>query len=222
MAQKKYKAFIFDLNGTMIDDMDYHIKAWQGIFHSLGAHYTWEQTKAECYGKNSEVLERVFPGRFSDEEKNKMSIEKETQYQREFRPFLKLIPGLEEVLATAKERGIKMGIGSAAILFNVDFVIDGLHIRHYFDSIVSADDVVESKPDPETFLNGAAQLKVDPADCLVFEDSPKGTEAAKRAGMDSVVITTMHTIEEFDLSNVIGYIKDYNNFFEFLNREPVL
>lgn len=205
------KAFIFDLNGTMIDDMDFHIRAWHGILNRLGAVVSLEETKLQCYGKNSDVLERMFPGRFTMEEMDTMSVEKEKKYQEEFRPHLKLIGGLDSFLQQASDTGIKMGIGSAAIMFNVDYVLDGLHIRKYIDAIISADNVVNSKPDPETFLKVAALLGIDPADCIVFEDSPKGVEAATKAGMKSVVLTTMHTEDEFSDPNIICFVPDYNN-----------
>ena len=103
-----------------------------------------------------------------------------------------------------------MGIGSAAIMFNIDFVLDNLGIRKYFDSIVSADDVNISKPNPETFLKCSDQLRVSPNDCLVFEDAPKGVEAAKNAGMEAVVITIMHEKDEFlHHANVLRFIKDF-------------
>jgi len=206
------KAFLFDLNGTMVDDMDYHITAWHRIVNELGANLTLEQVKAECYGKNGEVLERIFPNRFSDEEKNRMSIEKEKQYQHEFRPHLKLLNGLDLFLRAAKTRNIKMAIGSAAIMFNVDFVLDGLHIRHYIDVIVSADDVIYSKPHPETFLKCSDSLGIAYENCIVFEDAPKGVEAAANAGMKCVALTTMHTKEEFAAyDNIIAFGKDYND-----------
>src|SRR5690348_14856438 len=88
------KAFLFDLNGTMIDDMAFHIKAWHRIVNELGANLTLEEVKKECYGKNHDLLQRIFPNRFTIEEMDKMSIEKEKQYQREFKPHLKLLPGL--------------------------------------------------------------------------------------------------------------------------------
>ncbi len=207
-----YKAFLFDLNGTMIDDMPYHIKAWHRILTNLGKTISYEATKEQCYGKNHELLERVFPGRFSLEEKDQMSIEKEKQYQQEYKPHLQLIPGLENVLQKANAEGIKIAIGSAALLFNINFVLDGLAIRSYFDAIVSADDVTHSKPDPETFLKCAEKLNLDPKDCLVFEDAPKGVEAAQRAGMDTVVLTTMHTAEEFAYPNIISFMQDFTQF----------
>jgi beta-phosphoglucomutase len=209
----KYKALLFDLNGTMINDMPYHIKAWYRILNELGDNISMERTKKECYGKNQELLERVFPHRFSEEEKNRISLEKEKQYQKEYIPHLQLINGLDTLLKRSKESGIKMAIGSAAIRFNIDFVLDGLQIRQYFDAIVSADDVTFSKPDPETYNKCAGELGIASKDCLVFEDAIKGAEAAQNAGMDCVIITTLHYPEEFENYNkVITFIQDYNNF----------
>jgi beta-phosphoglucomutase len=166
--------------------------------------------KQECYGKNHEVIERIFPRRLTEEEKTKMSFEKERQYQREFKPYLKLIDGLENFLKEAHDAGIALAVGSAAITFNIDFVLDGLGIRRYFDAIVSADDVLNSKPDPETWLKSVAKLQLQSRECLVFEDSPKGAESALNAGMKSVIVTNLHKKEEFfSFSNVIGFIDDY-------------
>jgi beta-phosphoglucomutase-like phosphatase (HAD superfamily) len=155
-------AFLFDLNGTMIDDMRYHIHAWHRIFNSLGGNISLERMKEECYGKNHEVIERVMPGRFSEKEKDVMSLEKEKEYQKAYKPHLKLLPGLNAFLQRSYEAGIPMAIGSAAIMFNVDFVLDNLNLRKYFQAIVSADDVKKSKPNPETYLKCAEQLHIDP------------------------------------------------------------
>jgi beta-phosphoglucomutase len=209
-AFKPYKAFLFDLNGTIIDDMQYHIKAWHRILNALGADITLQRTKEECYGKNHELLERIFPGVFSEAEKDRMSFEKEKEYQHAFTPNLKLIDGFGPFLQNSHEEGIKTAIGSAAILLNVDFVLDGLHIRSWIDAVVSADDVANSKPHPETFLKCAKLLSIKPVNCLVFEDAPKGVEAALNAGMDCMVITTLHKKEEFHpYKNIIGFIGNY-------------
>lgn len=216
------KAILFDLNGTMINDMDYHTDAWFKIINDLGRTMTRDEVKMEMYGKNSEVLERVFgKGHFSDEEIEKLSFDKEKQYQEAFRPRLKLIDGLDSFLAELDARGIKMAVASAAIPFNIDFVLDGLDIRKYISAVVSADDVKRSKPDPETFVMAAERLGVAPEDCLVFEDNPKGVEAARNGGMKAVVITTMHEEHEFEgLDNILKFISDYRDPFlgELLNR----
>ncbi|MCS3800511.1 HAD family hydrolase [Niastella sp. OAS944] len=208
------KAFLFDLNGTMIDDMQFHLKAWYHILNDeLGANISWEETSSHMYGKNTELLVRIFgKDRFTQKEMDHLSVEKEKRYQQEFKPHLKLIPGLHEFLEKAHAMNIPMAIGSAAIMFNIDFVLDNLNIRHYFKAIVSADDVSISKPHPETYLKCAAALGVEPGNCLVFEDAPKGVEAAQNAGMPAVVLTstTLHEKEEFAVyNNIIQYITDY-------------
>lgn len=205
-------AFLFDLNGTMVDDMGYHIFAWHKIINELGAMLSIDEVKEQCYGKNSELLERVFPGRFTLEEKDKIGLEKEKAYQIAFTPQLKLIDGLDAFLEDAYKRGVKMAIGSAAIPFNINYVLNGLEIGHYFSVIVSADDVDKSKPHPETYLLCAEKLGVQPVDCIVFEDSPKGIESAFLAGMKAVAITTVHPIEDFDkYPNVLFVIEDFKD-----------
>jgi beta-phosphoglucomutase family hydrolase len=208
------KAFIFDLNGTMIHDMEFHTRAWQSILNNdLGGNFTWDEVKTQMYGKNQELLVRVFgPDKFTEAEMESLSLEKEKRYQQEFLPHLQLVPGLTEFLEEAHQRGIPMAIGSAAILFNIDFVLDNLNIRHYFQAIVSADDVTLSKPHPETFLKAAQQLQAVPTDCIVFEDVPKGVEAARNAGMPSVVLTTTHEESEFvALDNVLHFAADFHD-----------
>lgn len=210
----KPKAFLFDLNGTMINDMQYHTMAWHSIMNEdLGANLEYETVKQEMYGKNHEVLERVFgSNKFSPSEIEKLSMDKEKKYQEGYFPHLALISGLDNFLELARQKNIAMAIGSAAIPFNIDFVVDGLNIRNYLNAIVSADDVEISKPDPETFLKAAAALDISPQDCVVFEDAPKGVESALNAGMKCIVLTTTHSIEEFDgYPNILGFISDYND-----------
>jgi beta-phosphoglucomutase len=206
-------AFIFDLNGTIIDDMNFHVKAWSQLLNGeLNANMDYEAVKAQMYGKNSELLVRVFgDGYFEVEEMDKLSIKKETMYQSIYKPHLQLIDGLGSFLQKAYELGIPMAIGSAAIMFNIDFILDNLGIRKYFGALVSADHVAVSKPDPETFLQAAQILGVAPSGCVVFEDAPKGVETAKNAGMKVVVIlSSLHRKDEFDaFDNIICFIESY-------------
>jgi beta-phosphoglucomutase len=208
------KALIFDLNGTMINDMPFHIRAWTEILNTdLKAALNHEQVKTQMYGKNSELLIRVFgPDRFTEDEMDYWSIEKEKRYQKAYLPHIKLIKGLDVFLEKAYRKNIPMAIGSAAINFNIDFILDNLNIRKYFKAIVSADDVTISKPHPETFLKAASLLNTEPSDCIVFEDAPKGVEAARLSGIPCVVLTTMHNREEFiPDKNIITFIEDYKD-----------
>lgn len=209
----RYTAFIFDMNGTMINDMHYHEMAWHEVLvNQLKAPLTLEQVRHQLYGRSDEMFERVFgAGRFSKEEIERISLKKESRYRDEFLPRLKLIDGLNAFLDKTKAKGLLLAIGTAAPIENIDFVVDNLKLRSYFPVIIGPDDVVESKPHPEVFLKAARQLNIAPENCVVFEDAPKGIEAAARAGMKAVGITSYHTAHELKNENVLFTIDDYSS-----------
>ena len=206
-----YHAFIFDMNGTMINDMHYHEMAWYNVLvNQLKAPLTAGQVKHQLYGTALEMFERVFgPGKFSEEEIKRISYEKESRYRAEYLPHLKLIDGLDLFLQMAKAKNIALAVGTAAPKENVDFVLDNLKLRSYFPVVIGPEDVTESKPDPEVFLQAASRLGFPPENCVVFEDAPKGIEAAARAGMKAIAITSFHTVEELSNENVLFTIEDY-------------
>ena len=209
---EKYKAFLFDLNGTMIHDMPYHVNAWHRVIQTLGGTLSESEMKDQCYGKGEEMLERIFPGKYSKEERINISEAKEEKYRLDFLPNLKLIQGLDELLTHANQHQIKLGIGSAANNSNIDFVVDNLNLRSLIQVIISGDMVSESKPHPETFLKCAELLAVPVKQCLVFEDTPKGVACAENAGMDVVVLTTTHPKSDFEyFRNIIHFADDYKD-----------
>ncbi|MBS1495935.1 MAG: HAD family phosphatase [Bacteroidetes bacterium] len=208
------KAFLFDMNGTMIDDMHYHEKAWFDILNNqIGYPISMADTKKQMYGKNEELFERLFgTEKYTNEEVAAWSLMKEKKYQQVFLPHLQLIKGLNHFLEKAQQHKIAMAIGTAASPFNVNFVLDNLPVKKYFDAIITADDVATSKPNPEVFTKCADILQVSYNDCIVFEDSPKGVQAALNAGMKAVVILSYHQQYEFDhLDNIVLFINDYTD-----------
>ncbi len=208
------KSFLFDLNGTMINDMEFHIEVWHDVLNNdLNTKLTREEVRSHMYGRNQELLVRVFgDNRFTPEEADAISYQKEVKYQALYKPHLDLLPGLFNFLELARTSKNRMAIGSAASLFNIDFALDNLNIRHYFEYIVSGDEVKQSKPHPETYLKAAGLLQVKPSTCIVFEDAPKGVESARNAGMECVVITSMHQEDEFTAyENILMFAKDYTD-----------
>jgi beta-phosphoglucomutase len=204
------RAFIFDMDGTMVDNMMVHHRAWQRKLAALGLDLTLEEVRQSIHGINEEILERLFGDRFSPEERRRIAWEKEAEYRDIFLSELRLVPGLEAFLKSALQAGIRMGIGTAAPHENVQFVLENLHLRPLFGSVIDASQVIKGKPDPEVFLRVAEELGAEPADCVVFEDSPTGAEAARRAGMQAVIITTTHTAEEFaHFEHVVRIISDF-------------
>ncbi len=204
------KSIIFDMDGTMIDNMMVHHRAWQRKLSELGLDMSIEEVHQKVHGVNTEILERLFGDCFTLEQRKKISAEKEDEYRRIFAPELTLIDGLAELLHELKGMNIPMGIGSAAPPENVDFVMNALNLWHYFDVVKHSDDVKEGKPHPEVYLTLLNELGTKPSDCIIFEDTPAGAEAARRAGCKVIVVTTTHQPEEFNNNpNVIKFISDF-------------
>jgi HAD superfamily hydrolase (TIGR01509 family) len=205
-----YKGIIFDMDGTMVDNMMVHHRAWQRKLAELGLDLSIDEVKEKIHGINEEILERIFGDRFTFEERRRISWEKEAAYREIFLPELRLVPGLQGFLERAKAANIPMAIGTAAPTENVDFVMDKLSLRPYFSGVFDAKSVTKGKPDPEIFHVAAAAMGLSTADCLIFEDSLTGAEAAKRADARTIIVTTTHAIEEFaHFDHIIKFIKDF-------------
>ena len=214
-----YKGIIFDLDGTMVDNMMVHHRAWQRKLAELGLPLPLEAVMEKVHGINDEILERLFGDRFSPDERRRISFEKEAAYRDIFLPELRLVPGLQQFLENARAAGIPMALGTAAPTENVDFVLDNLHLRPYFTGIFDAKAVAKGKPDPEIFELAAASMGLSIADCLVFEDSVTGAETARRAGTKAIIVTTTLTREDFaHFNHIIRFIEDFEglglDFFE--------
>lgn len=204
------KGIIFDMDGTMVDNMMVHHRAWQKKLAEMGMPLELEEVHQKIHGVNEEILERLFGDKLTPEERRQHSWEKEAAYREIFLPQLRLVDGLPSFLEEVKKEGIPMAIGTAAPPENVDFVLDNLNLRSYFVAVLHARSVRHGKPNPEIYLKTAEAMGLAPEDCLVFEDSPTGAEAAYRAGSKLVVVTTTHAEKEFEqLPNVIAFIQDF-------------
>ncbi len=206
------QGFIFDMDGTMVDNMMVHHRAWQRKLAALGLELSLEEVRQTIHGINEEIIERLFGERFSPEERRHIAGEKEAEYRKIILPELQLIDGLDEFLQAATAQNIPMGIGTAAPPENVNFVLDELQLRPLFRCVIDSKMVTKGKPDPEVFLSVAEQLGLNPENCLVFEDSPTGAEASRRAGMPAVILSTTHTPEEFArFDNILRIVSDFTD-----------
>ncbi len=204
------KGIIFDLDGTMVDNMMTHHQAWQRKLSALGLDLTLEEVMDQIHGINEEIIERLFGDRFNREQRDRISWEKEFEYRQIFKENLQLISGLSEFLLHLKQAGTPLAIGTAAPPENVDFVLDNLNVRKFFKSVLHSGNVTKGKPDPEIFLKSAENIGVPIEDCVVFEDSVVGVQTALNSGCSVVVITTTHNKEEFlHFPHVIRFIKNY-------------
>jgi beta-phosphoglucomutase len=206
------RAFIFDMDGTLVDNMQFHTEAWQKMLAENDVEMDAHEFLVKTAGKtNREILPKVF-GELSDERLQILSERKESLYRELFLPSRAAVPGAIEFLEKAEKLGVKMAVATAAPSANVEFILDGLNLRRFFQAVVTADDVQNGKPNPEIFLKSAEKLGVLPENCIVFEDALNGFEAAARAGMKSAAITTVNKRQEVEnLPSVVEVIDDFTN-----------
>jgi beta-phosphoglucomutase len=199
-------ACIFDMDGTMVHNIPAHREAWKSVIAKYDLTYSHELFNH--FTSNKDIFTALFGRELSEAEWRGYSDEKEAIYHATYRPVMKPMKGLRRLLQSLRKNEVSAAVGTAAPTLNADFIIDGLKLRPYFQTIVDITQVENSKPHPEIFLTAAARLGVLPENCVVFEDSIPGVEAGKRAGMTVVAITTTHTAEELVQADYI--IKDYS------------
>ena len=205
------KAFIFDMDGTLMDNIPFHERAWMAFLKNHGFDMSEEEMIAKAYGTGRDAMRRFF-GQLTDNEADTLIEEKEVLYKNLYRPQLAHRPGLSVFLEKTRAHGLRIALGTAGDMGNVDFAIDGLGLRHFFEKIVSAEDVAHGKPNPEVFLKAAEKLGIAPEHCVVFEDSESGLEAAHRAGMAAVAVSTSGFFEKTDRwPGLLGILSDFHS-----------
>lgn len=204
-------AFVFDMDGTMVDNIPFHIRSWLALLSELGVQITRDEFVRRMMGKtNAETLRELVAPEILGDRIAEYAARKEAMYRELYRPHLKLVAGLAEFLRDARDLGVPMAVATSAPPANVEFVLGGLEIEAYFQAVVGADQVQRGKPHPDIFLVTAERLGVVPARCLVFEDAPMGIEAARRAGIRAVAVTTSLDAREFaGAPGVVRVIPDF-------------
>ncbi|MBX7171707.1 MAG: beta-phosphoglucomutase family hydrolase [Pyrinomonadaceae bacterium] len=205
-------AFIFDMDGTLVDNMHVHTEAWGKMLAENNIPFNEHDFLVKTAGKTSrEILPMIFEN-ITEEKIVELTTRKDSIYHEIFLPHRKLVDGAEEFLIESKRLGIKLAVATASPIPNVEYILDGLDIRKYFDAVVTAADITIGKPHPEAFLKSAEKVGIIPSNCLVFEDALGGFEAAHRAGMPSIGIATVNSFEIILQQNsVVEAHKDFTN-----------
>ncbi len=206
------RAFIFDMDGTIVDNMAYHTRSWVTFFQRRGQDIDADEFFRTTAGRQGKEIIRSHMGAdLPDDEVAVLNQEKEAVYRELYEPHRKTLAGFDDLVGQAKLHGVALAVATAAPNANITFTLDGLDLRRHFDAVVGAADVPRGKPHPDVFLKAAERVGAAPGDCIVFEDAPLGVEAARRAGMRCVVLTTTLPADAFaGFDNVIKVARDFS------------
>ncbi len=217
------EALIFDMDGTMIDSMPYHAKSWVAFTHRRGLTIDLEDLMRRTTGRTGhECMCELFQRDISKSESWEMIEEKELLYRGLFAPMFSEVAGFKKFSQRAFQMGLKVGVGTAGDKHNIAFALSHLKLQTQPDAVVGGDEGLPGKPAPAIFLEAARRMNAKAEACIVFEDSPFGIEAARRAGMRAVAVCTTHTPAQLAGSHVISSVRDYfdlmnSNFLENLH-----
>nr|WP_289707199.1 beta-phosphoglucomutase [Enterocloster clostridioformis] len=197
-----HEALIFDLDGVLVDTAKYHYLAWKQLADELGIPFSErdnERFKGVSRARCMEILLEIGGRTMSPEEQAAYADQKNGIYIDYIKKMDKseILPGVTEFLTDARKKSYQIALGSASK--NTALILERLELTPYFDAVVDGTKVTQAKPDPQVFLQGAAELGLSPANCIVFEDAVAGIQAARAGGMTAVGIGSRDTLYEADL-----------------------
>jgi HAD superfamily hydrolase (TIGR01509 family) len=205
------KGLLFDMDGTLVDNLAYHFKAFDAYIEREGFTLL-EPVSLKINGMHSND---IFPMLLGDEVVAEYGIdrlhhEKEAVYRDLYRPHIKPIAGVVELMKMAKEAGVKCAIGSSGCRENVEMIIEGLGIADLIDASISGSDVTHGKPHPEIFTKAHEALGLKAEECVVVEDAVNGILAGIAAGCKCVAITTTASAETLTEAGASLCVEDYS------------
>lgn len=193
---KNLKGVIFDMDGVVIDNHQYHFSAWMSFAQKYKFKLDAGIYRDKFNGKtNADLFQMIF-GEISAEQMQAYAHEKEGLYKKLYAPHMKAHTGLIDFLDFLQRSRIKIALGTSAPTENVDFTLDILKLRKYFEAIVDGPQVDKGKPDPQVYQLCSLRLGLNPQECVVFEDSLAGLESGERAGCHIVGVATSHAAYE--------------------------
>lgn len=205
---KHTKALIFDMDGVIINNDEYHCRAWQMFSGKYGKPVSFQEVKTWFGSTNASILRNLLGNELDEDEILTLSREKEVIYRKIYNKEIKPLNGLRKFIDNPGLKDWKMGLATSAPPENVEFVLEKTGLTNTFDAITDDTQISNGKPDPEIFLKTAEKLRVLPARVIVFEDSFHGIEASRKAGMKVIGVATTH--ESGQLTNTDMVIKDFH------------
>lgn len=191
LRQPSVQAVLWDLDGVLLDSASYHFQAYRKILAEFGLRLQERYFRSQLFGlRNEEILGRLLGDRLSRSELAALARRKEEVYRSLARDGLQALPGARPLAQAVQAAGIPQAVVSSTPRENILLALSSLDMADLFHSLVSGEDVIKGKPDPEAFLRGAERLHAQPSGCVVIEDAPEGILAGKAAGMRCIGVAT--------------------------------
>lgn len=192
------QAAIFDMDGVLLDNLEYHLLAFQQLGREQGRELTRLQIEGVFGRKNDDMLQALLERSMDRAELDRLADRKEAIYRELAAPHVVrlMVPGLLGLLGELAAAEVPMAVATSGPPENVALVFEGLGIRRHFCAVVTGGEVERGKPHPDIFLKAAGLAGVDPVRCVVFEDSRSGIQAALASGGRCVALATTHPVEE--------------------------
>jgi len=192
----KTQAVIFDLDGVIVSTDEFHYHAWKQIAEAEGIPFDRndnERLRGVSRMESLDILIERASRPYSDVEKNSMAEQKNAIYRDSLKNLTPgdILPGVQDILAALRERGIKLAIGSSSK--NARPILVAIGLEDFFDAVVDGTNITRSKPDPEVFVLAGKSVGVPSGHCLVVEDAHAGVEAALAAGMSVLAVGSAFT-----------------------------
>ncbi|MHC4337542.1 MAG: HAD family hydrolase [Planctomycetota bacterium] len=207
------RAVIFDFDGVITDTEIVHLRAFNNVLAPYDIEITTEEYYKDYLGLTDVDCFRMLAdeGQLKAEaaEIEKLVKQKNEIFEEMVKTNSRIIGGVVEFLSMLKQNSVRMAICSGALLGEIELILKQAQLGHFFEAIVSADQIEKGKPDPEGYLlalerlNQNDQNTILPDECIVIEDSHWGLEAAKAAGMHTVAVTNTYSAEELGLAEKI-------------------
>lgn len=214
MRHKETFAFIFDMDGVLVDNMQMHARSWVELFHDYGFEgLDPDRYLRETAGmKGLDVLRHFLDKDITPEKADRLTELKDFLYRFMYRDEIRPIEGLETFLDKAESLDIRLGVGTGAGAKNIEYTLGIPGLKNRFQAVVGSHRVRQGKPRPDIFLQVAELLDTDPSGCIVFEDALPGLEAAHAAGMKSIALATTNPAKIMrDLPGVVTVVDDFTS-----------
>ena len=205
------KGLLFDMDGTLVDNLAYHFMAFDAYAKREGFTLV-EPVTLKINGMHSNDIFPMILGEevVAEYGLDRLNREKEEVYRDMYRPHIKPIAGLIELLREAKKVGVKCAIGSSGCRENVEMIIEELGIADLIDGSISGSDVTHGKPHPEIFTKAHELLGLKAEECVVVEDAVNGIVAGIAAGCKCIAVTTTASAEVLSEAGASMCFEDYS------------